>query len=480
MKNQWIQTIIIAIGNLLLWVIPSNVPFLIAQNRDVLLGRYGMTHLAWAIGIVPVSLIWLYLIWSNKENVRKRQFQVITLIISIIIPISVVDFIMRIAQPKAYVIKENLYHRPPNSVFTGIIQDIPENSFAYPIMRPGYPDIEFTLTTDKTGFRNTTDSNQYDIITLGDSFTEGSNVTDEDTWVVKLSQMSNLSIYNLGLAGTHPGIYEETLKYYGTKISPKIVLCMLYEGNDFRDSNYERGDSISHKVSNYFKASPLRIALERLLLKKLGSKKANNAEVQPAIVDNNLEKDEMNQSSISALSWLPIAIPAGPEGKYYTFTVKSVCEHYEKKESFLRSKGYKQTIVHLRQIKKECDKNNIQLIIVYAPDKPYVLMPLICDIISSDTLRDFMALNERKLPPSDKIKGDVLNLLDTKELVFKDFCENESIGFISLTDSLRGRIALGEQLYFTYDNHWTPIGHEVVANTINEFLSKLNKTNNEQ
>ena len=136
MKNQWIQTIIIAIGNLLLWLIPSNVPFLIAQNRDILLGRYGMTHFAWAIGIIPVSLIWLYMIWSNEKNVRKRQFQIITLVFSIFITISVVDLLMRLAIPKVYAISESLYHRPPNSVFSGTIQDIPENSFSYPIMRP--------------------------------------------------------------------------------------------------------------------------------------------------------------------------------------------------------------------------------------------------------------------------------------------------------------------------------------------------------
>ena len=255
---------------------------------------------------------------------------------------------------------------------------------------------------------------------------------------------------------------------------------MLYEGNDFRDSNYERENSITHKVGNYFKASPLRIALERFLLKKLGRNIGDDIKNQSAVVNEKSEKEETNQSCLSALSWLPIVIPTGPEAKYYTFTVKSVCDHYRKKESFLRSKGYKQTIIHLRQIKKICDTNNTQLIIVYAPDKPHVLMPLICNIISSDTLKDFMALNERKLPPSDKIKDEVLNLIDTKELVFKEFCKKETIDFVSLTDSLRNHIALGEQLYFTYDNHWTPIGHEVVANTINDFLSKLPETKTEQ
>ena len=199
----------------------------------------------------------------------------------------------------------------------------------------------------------------------------------------------------------------------------------------------------------------------------------NNEENKSSITDKDKsEKENTNFTSLSALSWLPVAIPAGPEAKYYAFTVKSVCAHFEKKENFIRTKGCKQSLVHLRHIKKICDENNIQLIIVYAPDKSHVLMPLICENISGETLREFMALNEKRLPPADKIKDEVLNLLDMKEQVFKEFCQKESIGFISLTDSLRRKIALGEQLYFTYDDHWTPLGHELVASTINDFLSE--------
>ncbi len=475
MKIKWIQTIIIAAINLMLWIIPSNVPYLIAQNRNILLGRYGLTHLSWVIFLIPVSLMWLYLIWSNENNVKKRQFQVTALALSIIIPIILVDLLMRLAQPKTYVMEENFYHRKPNSVIQGTIHDVPENAFTYPQMRPGYPDIEFILTTDKTGFRNKTDLNKYDIIALGDSFTEGSNVTNEDVWTVKLAQKSNFSVYNLGMAGTHPGIYLETLKQFGTALSPRIVLCMLYEGNDFRDSNYEREDTIIHKISNFFRSSPLRLAMQELLIKELSSAKNKPVENQAALANNHVisEKEDANPAAVSALSWLPVPLPDGPDAKYYTFTVKNLCDHFETRESFLRSKGCKKTFASLRQIKKICNDNNIILTIVYAPDKSHVLMPLISDTISAETLREFMALKMKKLPPTNELKDAVLSRLDMKEQVFQEFCEKEFIEFVSLTESLRQNTALGEQLYFTYDDHWTPIGHEVVANTINTFINEL-------
>ena len=473
MKSEWIQTVIVAMVNLLLWIIPSNVSYLIAQNRDILLGRYGMTHFTWGICLIPVSFIWLYLAWSNEKNLRKRQFQSIALVISIIIPMILVDSIMRLARPKTYVKEEHFYHRPPNIITKGTIHDVPENAFSYPKMRPGYPDINYTLTTDELGFRNKTNLTKSDIIALGDSFTEGSNVTDYDVWTTRLSQKSGFSVYNLGMAGTHPTIYMETLKQFGIDFSPKTALCMLYEGNDFRDSNYEREDSIGDKISCYFKSSPLRLAINEFLIKSLGSPKNKIATNPPASKNNNADSEKENSSYASGpLSWLPVPVPNGPNAKYYTFTVKSLWAHFVTKQSFVRSEGCKETLVCLRQIKKVCNDNHIHLIIVYAPDKSHVLTPLFIDNISAETLRDFMELKTKKLPPIETLKDTLLSLLDVEESVFREFCEDESIDFISLTKSLRERIALGEQLYFTYDDHWTPIGHEIVANTIFEFLNE--------
>jgi hypothetical protein len=475
MNIKWIQTIIIAIVNLLLWVIPGNVAYLIAQNRDILLGRYSITQLTWAIFLIPVSLLWLYLIWSNEENKKKRQFQVTAIVLSIIIPVFLIDLLLRLAQPKQYIVDEKIYHRAPDSVFKGTIHDVPENAFAYPQMRPGYPDIEFTLTTDKVGFRNKTSFEKCDIIALGDSFTEGSNIDDEDIWTVKLAQKSNMSVCNLGMAGSYPERYMETLKKFGIALSPGAALCVLYEGNDFRDSNYEREDTITYKISNYFKASPLRIAIRNVLINKLSSSKNKVTKGSGLAKNNNAEseKEDSNSVTTGALSWLPAPVPPGPDAKYYTFTVKNLCAHFVEKESFLRTRGCKQTLANLRLIKKLCSENKIHLIIVYAPDKSHVLMPLICDNISAETLREFMALKAKKLPPADKLEETVLARLDNEEQVFKEFCEKESLEFISLTLPLRKEAALGRQVYFTYDDHWTPIGHEVVADTINDFLNEL-------
>ena len=99
-------------------------------------------------------------------------------------------------------------------------------------------------------------------------------------------------------------------------------------------------------------------------------------------------------------------------------------------------------------------------------------VPNLCTLFSGYFIRAFMALNESNLPPADKLMGTVLNRVEAKESVVKEFCRQESIEFVSLTESLRQGTTQGQQLYFTYDQHWTPIGHEVTANTVNRFIEE--------
>ena len=87
--QKWITTVIIILINFFLWIVPSNVTYLVAQNRDILLGRYGETRFAWMLLLIPISIIVLYLAWSNEKNKRQRQFKVIAIFVSIVVSLLV-------------------------------------------------------------------------------------------------------------------------------------------------------------------------------------------------------------------------------------------------------------------------------------------------------------------------------------------------------------------------------------------------------
>ena len=51
----------------------------------------------------------------------------------------------------------------------------------------------------------------------------------------------------------------------------------------------------------------------------------------------------------------------------------------------------------------------------------------------------------------------------------RQWCERHGVPFCSITADLRQRASEGEQVYYTYDQHWTPDGHEIVAETVYRF-----------
>jgi hypothetical protein len=60
-RVKWIKTAVTLLVLALVWIIPGNVAYLIAQNRDVLLGRYSLGQLTIALFLIPIAVASLYL-----------------------------------------------------------------------------------------------------------------------------------------------------------------------------------------------------------------------------------------------------------------------------------------------------------------------------------------------------------------------------------------------------------------------------------
>ena len=57
---------------------------------------------------------------------------------------------------------------------------------------------------DARGFRNKEAMDQADIVTLGDSLTEGFNAKMDDAWPQALGEFSSQKVYNMGVGGYGP------------------------------------------------------------------------------------------------------------------------------------------------------------------------------------------------------------------------------------------------------------------------------------
>ena len=184
------QKILVLAGvaaNGLLWAIPSNVVELIARDRVTLLGRYSRAHFSWILGVLIVTVITFYIgLGRNRARRKLRAFRVTAVALAVVPTTCALDLASRYFVP-AYYIKDTLaYHRPPNQTLRGLYEDAPEAARTYPVVPAGFGQVPYTLQTDKRGFRNPSNAQRYDVVTLGDSFTEGSRVSDEHPWPVKL------------------------------------------------------------------------------------------------------------------------------------------------------------------------------------------------------------------------------------------------------------------------------------------------------
>jgi hypothetical protein len=479
---KWISTASVVVVTLLLWAVPSDLAYNVAQQREILLGRYTIDRLTTLLLLTPVSLLIIKGIWSKKKKEKsqtekkKRFFQTIALSMSIIFSVLTVDVLERLIQRQHYAGVESLYHRIPHRVSQAVYKDVPKTAFSYPRTPPGYQDIEYTLTVDKRGFRNKTDLEKYDVVVLGDSFTEGSDVSDNQVWPVLFAQKSNRTVYNLGMSGGNPVTYLETLKKFGLELTPKMVVCMLYEGNDFRDSNFSRKKTESRwSLHRLFDTSPLRLSIKRAIIRYFGPINSNRQK-NASEAESNKPESYSCSHPLYAVSWLPLDVSDGPDAKYYAFKIKRLLSHFESEDYFLDSANCEVTFMILRKIRKICSQHGIRFIIMYAPDKPHTLLPLVKHKLSAQKLHAFMALKEQNLPPAEELMDILLPRLQVQESTIEEFCQRESIEFISLTQPLRQEILHGRQVYFTYDQHWTPIGHEIAANTLYHHIEKNPET----
>ena len=452
-----------------LWSTDSDLAYLVAQQRDVLLGHYSLEKFVALLVLTPVIMLVIVGLWKRpkpRSDAQKRQeaFKTIALVVSIVLTVFLVDVALRVVRSSHYVRSGASYHRLPNRVLTGTFDDAPGCAFTYPSSWCGYGSVDYTLTVDDKGFRNVDPPVRFDWLMIGDSFTEGSSVSDDQAWPVVLAHKAGRSFYNLGMSGGNPVSYLDTLQRFGLAGDPKRLLCMLYEGNDFRGSNFD-SDSLEdfREKNTWFQRlagqSPLREMFKRSLIGGLGPMGADRF-----VGDVTLDSPE---HPLYAVSWLPFEYPAGAE-IYYAFKVKRVRQHLTAASDFCTSRGFRQSTGYLLAMRDLCREHGIDLVILYAPDKPHVLMDAVTKRVDARRLSAFMALamDGDACPGPEVIRGALRDSVTVMEKQTEAFCREKSIDFISLTGPLQAAMADGVQCYYTFDQHWSPEGHRVVADAV--------------
>ena len=448
--------LVVLIGNAIAWAIPGNVIKMIAREQPIVLGRYSRAHFCWLVFALVLSAIAVFIRWAPSAAARKRRaFILVAGCLGLVPALFIVDLSLRMRTEYPYAPDAHVFHRPPGAKYELPYEDVPECRRSFPKTPVGYGRVECVMSYDAQGFRNLTNPDTCDIITLGDSFTEGSRVSDGETWPDILAAQSGLSVYNLGMSGYGAPEYLASLEYFGISKKPRLVICMLYEGNDFRSDNLEPHAGVTAK--QILATSPIIVAINNFLCQQLGAIGATR-----------------ELPGMEPLAWLPLTIPSTPEGRHYAFPAKQLTELYITPEKLENEGAWFVITSKLKEMKKLCNAGGATLAVAYAPNKAHVLFPLVADRLDAANVRRYMEFKKRvlKAPEGKDFMPSILVSLDNHEKHVREWCERRDVLFISLTKPMRDAVAAGTQTYYTYDQHWSPAGHVAAENCVIEALRK--------
>ncbi len=461
------------------WAIPSPVIALVARQEPLLLGRYGMAHfVALALGTLLLGLV-VALLWNRRSLAETAALAALALGSTFAGVVLIASFAqIRIAPryqsaPVTSVVQDRALRahlsgrvlwRDPKYRWELLREDLPPLGRSYPLRVPARPAVPIVLTTDDRGLRNPPRTGRYDIVVAGDSFTEGSMVSDDETWWSLLARQTGVRIYNTGVSGLTIREYLNNWLAFGLDSGARTLIVTIYEGNDWKPlepasltatavpAAMRAGvvgagllDSVWGAIWN---ASPLRFRAE-LALKQLLTPIGEDWPLPPSL----------------GLSWMPATIEAGGVARHYAWEPKNMMRLDWEPAAFAASPEWTTNEAVLRQLADIARARELRLVFVYAPSKAHVVLPLLRETVSAEAMHAFARFRNHAgdLLPPDAFREQLYRNLDTQEHTLRDWCAARGIDFISLTTPLRERVAAGVPVYFTYDQHWTEQGHAAVA-----------------
>ena len=132
---------------------------------------------------------------------------------------------------------------------------------------------QVTVRYDKDGFRNPHDLSDWEIVVVGDSFTELGHLSYEDLFTTHISNLTGMRVKNLGVSFTGPITHAYYLRHFGVSNSTRHAVLVFFEGNDIEDALdehrrvrafHERGERENRDVASKVQTSFLRAAYLQL------------------------------------------------------------------------------------------------------------------------------------------------------------------------------------------------------------------------
>jgi hypothetical protein len=241
---------------------------------------------------------------------------------------------------------------------------------------------------------------------------------------VRLGERLGVPVANLGQIGYGPQQELAVLRRFAFAYPPKVVLWLVYEGNDLRDAAW---------YESVRRAWPDLVARQRAFAQR--SLLAN-----AAAAARRLGEPEPPEAPVARTRWgrLPdgrrmwFLNPAGPWAEWQLAALEVLGD--------VLAEGQRVSAAH-----------GSRLAVVFVPDKFRVYRD-VCVFPEHSECRTWQP---NDFP--DRLQGIVRRM-------------TPEVGFLDLTTSLRERARAGALLYPPDDTHWSPAGNAAVADVLAAYL----------
>lgn len=114
-------------------------------------------------------------------------------------------------------------------LYVGTLHELGEGAEVYA------NDPPISVSYDAQGFRNPPDLQDWDMVMVGDSFTELGYLRDEDLFTSVVSHRLGKRVKNLGVCCTSTLTHLAYLEHYGVAPSTRDAVLVFFEGNDVKE-----------------------------------------------------------------------------------------------------------------------------------------------------------------------------------------------------------------------------------------------------
>ncbi len=311
--------------------------------------------------------------------------------------------------------------------------------------------------TDANGFRNPPGVKKAQLLSIGDSVTHGAFVQRDEIWSVILANRLGYSEANLAMSGYSPQQEVITLERYGFQLQPELVLCQIFYGNDLGDAfNFEQWKRSEKNYLEFINESfgPMPdLFLCGEYLKGLLQK--------PEITD----KQDKFKPIVCDLHGQKVKMGFYPNPTFWFMREDEIKNH----------PGFNALIQAMEKGKQLCEQRNIQFLVCLVPDKLMVYYDFIAD--EENQMRLLKQQNpqwlKKAVPLNQNHHEELRRFLDHRKNVITAALEEKHIEFIDMTESFRNHVQqAGEIVYYPFDTHWNPKGHQLAAGIVYQYLEK--------